>query len=202
MKYKFQYFGMPSVVLKESTKHIVDSLKTKTGEEILEFVNELWDQNEREFQYLGITILKKYKQKSPKNFLQYAEFYLTNKSWWDTVDILSANIVGSFVKENKEPSMNTLRGWSNHKNMWLNRASIIFQLTYRNQTDTNFLFDVIQKHSHSTEFFHQKAIGWALREYAKTKPKEVIEFVEKVKLKPLSVREALKHIVKIQKMDL
>jgi 3-methyladenine DNA glycosylase AlkD len=80
--------------------------------------------------------------------------------------------------------------------MWLNRASILHQLTYREKTDTEFLYSVIKRHSESAEFFHQKAIGWALRERAKRNPQEVLNFINTVKLKPLSVREAMKHISK------
>jgi len=44
------------------------------------------------------------------------------------------------------------------------------------------------------EFFIRKAIGWILREYSKTDPETVIEFVENNELSHLSKTEALKVI--------
>jgi 3-methyladenine DNA glycosylase AlkD len=79
--------------------------------------------------------------------------------------------------------------------MWLNRISIIHQILYKEKTDKKFLFKVCERHMHREEFFIRKAIGWALRQYAKTNKKDVYTFVEKNKhkLSNLSYREALKH---------
>ena len=196
MKNKFSYFGLSTPVREDATKQCIATLQTQSGDTIVELVHQLWEQEEREFQYVGLTILKKYKRKFSSDFLQHCETFLTQKSWWDTVDILASNIVGSFVLKNRDLSKVTLQKWAEHKNMWLNRAAILHQLTYREQTDTDFLYSVIKRHSESPEFFHQKAIGWALRERAKLYPQEVQNFINTVKLKPLSVREALKHITK------
>ena len=83
--------------------------------------------------------------------------------------------------------------WSLSDNMWTNRSAILHQLKFKQETDADLLFRIIQQHSTSNEFFIQKSIGWALREYAKTDPDLVMSFVEKHPLKPLSKREALKH---------
>ncbi|MBO0868993.1 MAG: DNA alkylation repair protein, partial [Micromonosporaceae bacterium] len=44
------------------------------------------------------------------------------------------------------------------------------------------------------DFFIRKAIGWALRQYARTDPQAVREFLAKVPLSGLSIREASKHL--------
>ena len=84
--------------------------------------------------------------------------------------------------------------WSQSDNMWTNRSAILHQLKFKKETDTELLFEIILQHTHSNEFFIQKAIGWVLREYAKTDPTVVRQFVQEHTLKPLSRREALKHI--------
>ena len=83
--------------------------------------------------------------------------------------------------------------FSNSDNMWLNRSALLFQLGRKDATNSDILFRECKKHSKSNQFFIQKAIGWALREYAKTNPKLVKQFVDSSKLAPLSTREALKH---------
>ena len=83
--------------------------------------------------------------------------------------------------------------WSQSDNMWTNRAAILHQLKFKQAMNTDLLFEIIQQHMASNEFFIQKAIGWVLREYAKTNPEVVKTFVAEHPLKPLSKREALKH---------
>jgi 3-methyladenine DNA glycosylase AlkD len=78
--------------------------------------------------------------------------------------------------------------------MWLNRSAILFQLSYKERTNFDLLKLVCDKHKMSTEFFIQKAIGWALREYAKTNPEAVKDFVSVSNLKKLSEKEALKNL--------
>ena len=70
----------------------------------------------------------------------------------------------------------------------------MFQKSYKKDTDTELLSKYILNCNKSKEFFIQKAIGWSLREYAKTNPSWVKEFVNNNTLAPLSKREALKHI--------
>jgi 3-methyladenine DNA glycosylase AlkD len=83
--------------------------------------------------------------------------------------------------------------WIDDENIWLQRSAILYQLYYKGETDEERLFRYILRRANSDEFFVQKAIGWVLREYAKTSPKNVISFVANHQLKPLSKREALKH---------
>jgi 3-methyladenine DNA glycosylase AlkD len=80
--------------------------------------------------------------------------------------------------------------------MWLNRTTLIFQLNYKSKTDEGLLFACIEKQIDSKEFFIRKAIGWALRQYARTNPESVVVFVDAHNLSPLSRREALKHFSK------
>ena len=89
---------------------------------------------------------------------------------------------------------NVIERFSKSEHMWLNRGAILFQLGYKQKTNVDFLFSECLKQAHSKEFFIQKAIGWALREYAKSNPEAVTTFVKNVTLKPLSAKEALKNI--------
>lgn len=88
----------------------------------------------------------------------------------------------------------TIDGWASHDNMWLRRAALLFQLKYKKQTNEELLYQYIVKNADSKEFFIQKAIGWALREYSKTNPESVRKFIAGQKLAPLSVREGSKYV--------
>jgi 3-methyladenine DNA glycosylase AlkD len=79
-------------------------------------------------------------------------------------------------------------------NFWHQRLCILFQLDYKKQTDLTLLSTIILSSNTSKEFFIQKAIGWSLRQYARTDLEWVLNFVQDHPLMPLSKREALKHL--------
>jgi 3-methyladenine DNA glycosylase AlkD len=110
------------------------------------------------------------------------------------VDNISKNILGQYLTEFPDCTAATISKFSNYDNMWLNRSVILFQLDYKDKTNFDLLKEICAQHKFSFEFFIQKAIGWALCEYAKTNPKAVTKFVTTNNLKPLSRKEALKNL--------
>ena len=103
--------------------------------------------------------------------------------------------MGQYLLEFPLETDTIIERFSNSENMWLNRSAILFQLGYKQKTNFDLLKSECEKHKNSNEFFIQKAIGWALREYGKTNPNGVKSYVLSTNLKPLSRKEALKNIV-------
>ncbi len=126
--------------------------------------------------------------------IQLIEKLILTNSWWDSVDTIAKYILGEYLLEFPLETKNTLERFSKSENMWLNRSAILFQSNYKQKTNSDFLFSECLKQAHSKDFFIQKAIGWALREYAKPNPEAVKQFVANNNLKPLSKKEALKNI--------
>jgi 3-methyladenine DNA glycosylase AlkD len=118
---------------------------------------------------------------------------ITHKSWWDTVDSVS-HIVGMQFRRYPETREQHLAKWRASNNIWLRRTAILFQLDYKIETDFELLCEIIRENLNSKEFFINKAIGWALRQYARVDPKAVKKFVDSMPLHPLSKREALKNL--------
>jgi len=115
-------------------------------------------------------------------------------AWWDHVDELSHR-VGDLLVMHREPMSAIVRAWSAGDDIWLRRSAIICQLGAKSATDLELLTDVIEAAQDEKEFFLRKAIGWALREYARTDPGWVRAFVDAhPNLSGLSRREALKHL--------
>lgn len=158
------------------------------------FIFRLWALPEREFQYCGVDHLLALKNHLTRDAVGKLEELITEKSWWDTVDSL-ATVVGALCAKYPDLVDSHILKWSRSPNMWLTRTAILFQLKYKNQTDRELLGQIISKNADSKEFFINKAIGWALREYSKTDPAWVRQFIEKTSLHPLSVREGSKYIV-------
>ncbi|MGE6488623.1 DNA alkylation repair protein [Paenisporosarcina sp. NPDC076898] len=193
MKNHFPFLGIKSPARNEALKSYFAEHDIPGNDQIFDEVWEIYKYPEREYQYLAIALLnKKIKALTIKD-LSFIEKLVTEKSWWDSVDSIAPTIVGTIIKKDRIEGEKIMRTWSDSENMWLNRSAILHQLKYKNETNENLLEEIILNHAKSNEFFIQKAIGWVLREYAKTNPPFVQQFVKKHELKPLSKREALKH---------
>ncbi|MBC2249811.1 DNA alkylation repair protein [Listeria sp. FSL L7-0123] len=192
MKNQFTFLGIRAG---ERKKLVVTFLKENgTPVDLLGFAATLFAEEEREFQYVAIDLLSRYGKKQPSEAIEVYEKLIVTKSWWDTVDGLAGTVVSNHFKLYPElvPAYN--EAWINGDNIWLARTAILFQLKYKEQTDVELLFSNCEKWLDSKEFFIQKAIGWALRQYAKVDSEAVRQFVNSQPLAPLSRREALKHI--------
>lgn len=158
-----------------------------------EIISKCYSKEEREFQYLAIDYMDKVKDLfTPSDLYKIEEFIIT-KSWWDSVDAINP-IVGYIAMKYSEVKEDIILNWVKSDNIWLKRIGIIFQLKYKENTDTEFLSKAILYNSNTDEFFINKAIGWALREYSKTNKEWVANFIEHNPLSKLSVREGSKYI--------
>lgn len=195
MRDQFPFLGVTSPVVRKAAKPTLDSAREASGDEIVTFVDRCWDQPEREFQYVGVILLRRRVEILEPGHLEDLERYITTLSWWDTVDGLAAWSVGPLVRANPE-LVEVMDAWVDDENIWLARTAIIHQLSYKAGTDGDRLFRYAQARAADTEFFIRKAIGWALRQYAREEPDRVRAFVEanRRQLSGLTVREALKHL--------
>ena len=119
-------------------------------------------------------------------------------AWWDTVDAIAINAVGAMLREEPSPTKPVLRRWAEDDDIWKRRTAILAQLKFKDATDERLLQDVIEPSLGEREFFLRKGIGWALRQYSRTSPAFVVDYVRDHadRLSPLSKREALKALLK------
>ncbi len=195
MRNKFSFFGIQTAARRDIFKNILIKNQAETITNVREIALELYGKEQREFHYCAIELLiKKLKGNYKEEDILLIEKLITTNSWWDSVDTIAKNILGRYLKEFPECIPTIINRFLNSENLWLIRTAIIFQLGYKEKTDFDLLKSIIIKHQSSSEFFIQKAIGWALREYAKTYPNKVKNFVWTNDLKPLSKKEALKNL--------
>ncbi|EAH4442244.1 DNA alkylation repair protein [Listeria innocua] len=192
MKNQFPFLGIRAT---ERKKLVADFLRENgMPDDLLELVVELFAEEERELQYAAIDLLSRYGKKQASEAIEIYEQLVTTKSWWDTVDGLAGTVVSNHFKLYPDLIPIYNEAWINGDNIWLARTAILFQLKYKEETNAELLFANCEKWLGSKEFFIQKAIGWALRQYAKVDSEAVRVFVNSHTLAPLSRREALKHI--------
>lgn len=188
---QFQFLGVPASKRKAASVKQFENAQDE-GAIDWEFVEACWEQNFREFQYAAIDYLKIMTIYLAEDDFTKIENLITSKSWWDTVDGFHL-IVASMVQKHPNLAENVL-AWSTNENIWLRRSAIISQLSLKDKTDTESLSKIIKNNFHSDNFFIDKAIGWALRQYSKTDPDWVNQFIRdnKADLSALSYREATK----------
>lgn len=193
MRNLFSFYGISTpdrkVIYKEFLKLEKQSKKIDWV-----FLDQCYEDNHREFQYLVCDYLF-----AMKSYITYSDFpkieaYILKKSWWDTIDALD-KVVGDVQIRDKRVK-DLMQIWSKHDNIWIRRIAIDHQLSLKEKTDTKLLEDIITNCFGSDEFFINKAIGWALREYSKTNPQWVKTFISKHhgKMSKLSIKEASKYI--------
>jgi len=194
MRNQFEYFGLKTPQRRALCISYMKSKPLPEGKELREIVLQLWELPERDFQYFAMELLVKCRKQWVESDIGLFEHLITNKSWWDTVDLISGQLVGEWFRKFPQHIEPFTSKWNKSDNIWLQRTSILFQLKYKKNTNLKLLYDYIKHLSTSDEFFVQKAIGWILREYSKTDPEEIRSFLKTTKLKPLSVREAKKRM--------
>lgn len=144
----------------------------------------------REERYLAIALARdrRYREHRTVAALPLYEELIVDGAWWDFVDEVAIRLVGEL---DVAP---VLREWSTAENLWKRRTAIIAQIARRDRTDAELLFACIEPNRGDREFFIRKAIGWALREYAKVDPAAVERYCATHELSPLSRREALRNL--------
>lgn len=199
MKNQFKFFGIKTPERRRLTKEYMKRMGLQSAKDLHDIVTELWSLEERECQYFAIELINYHQPLWKEDIIELIEFCLVTKSWWDTVDSLSSECTGPYFKLFPQAIKSTTNRWNTCDNIWLQRSSLLFQKNYKSTTDLNLLANYIVHLAPSKEFFVKKAIGWVLREYAKTDKEWVSEFVHRHTLSMLSRKEALKHIGPVNK---
>ena len=193
MQDKFRFLGVRGTTRTEIyKKYFPDARKTKTID--WDFVENCWNKEEREFQYVVVYYLKAMQKFLKREDISRLKYLIVTKSWWDTVDLL-AKVVGSLIIRIKGYDQIMLE-WSKDSNIWLRRVAILYQLSLKDKVDKQVLDEILVNNLGDSQFFINKAVGWALRDYSKYNPEWVREFIKKNKenMANLSIREASKYI--------
>jgi 3-methyladenine DNA glycosylase AlkD len=193
MRGQFPFLGVPTPERRRRSRPLVSAARRMLPGDSVTAVDLLWEQVEREFQYVGSDVARAAVRNWGPAQLADLRRWVTTGSWWDTVDTL-AHAVGDLVATHPTLSPQMDR-WVEDPDPWVARVAILHQLGWKERTDPVRLFAACAARADDTEFFIRKAIGWALRDYARTDPDGVRRFVAAhPELSGLSRREALKHL--------
>ena len=193
MRNLFLFYGIPTPERKAVYK---DFIKEEKRKKIIdwEFLDQCYEDEHREFQYLAYDYLIAMSRFLTYDDIPQIEKYIREKQWWDTIDFLS-KVIGEIGSRDNRVN-NLMIEWSKDDDFWVRRIAIIHQLCRKEKTNTELLETILENNFGSAEFFVNKAIGWALRDYSKTNPIWVKEFINKYndKMDNISIKEASKYI--------
>ncbi|MDQ3143095.1 MAG: DNA alkylation repair protein [Bacteroidota bacterium] len=202
MRNQFPYYGIPSPLRKTIAKKLIQTTKPFDKNELIYLVTQCWAEPEREMVYIALDYSFKFQKKLDEGDIPFYDHLIENKSWWDTVDGLAPHIIGLIAIKNPVLTQNVAWKFISSNNFWYQRSALILQLFYKEKTNFDLMGALILERCSSKEFFVQKAMGWALRQYSKTNPEAVTNFIEthKKRLPPLAIREGNKIILKKDKI--
>lgn len=192
MKDQFEFLGVKTPVRRKLSK--VFFKKNSSLAIDWKFIHQAWDNPYREMQYVVLDYLQlKQKALTPSDLPKIKKLAQT-KPWWDTIDFLCRSV--GYISLHYPETKKIVLDWSRDKDFWLRRIAIDHQLLQKEETDVQLLEQILINNLNQTEFFINKAIGWALRDYSKTNPDWVLEFIEKYKdkLSKLSIKEGSKYL--------
>ncbi|WP_251547342.1 DNA alkylation repair protein [Limosilactobacillus caecicola] len=193
LKGQFHFYGCQSATRQRVYRR--ELLAEKKREKIdWQFLNQAWAEPHREFQYVVCDYLITLKQFVTFDDLPRIEKFVRSKQWWDTIDSLIKPIGEVGLHDRRVGKL--MLQWSLDPDIWVRRVAIEHQLLRKDKMDIDLLAKVIENNLDRREFFINKAIGWALRDYSKTNPRWVQQFIttHRDAMAPLSIREGSKYL--------
>jgi 3-methyladenine DNA glycosylase AlkD len=195
MRHVVPFLGIPAPERRALSRTVAAGAGRPDERDCTAIALRCWRLPEREYQYFAVDYLRRHVGHCTSGFLPVLHHLVTTVPWWDTVDLLAAHVAGPLVTADPALARDMDR-WIDDPGLWVARTALLHQLRYREATDADRLFGYCLRRADHPDFFIRKAIGWALREYGKTDPVAVRDFVEgaRTRLAPLSVREALRNL--------
>ena len=194
---QFEFLGLPAPVRRQAVKGI-GKMQWQSVDDLLTAAELLWQKPQREYRYTAVDLLRKHSAMLSVKDLPALQALLLRDAWWETVDGLSAVIaeVMHAAVQQQPNAAKIMDEWLKHPSHWVRRSAMLHQLGWRLATDITRLFGYAQALADEKEFFIRKAIGWALRDYARWNPQAVTDFLvqHRAVLSGLTVSEAAKHL--------
>lgn len=194
MKSAMPFLGVRGPEVRRLTRSLVRERHVRDAPVLAAAARALWDgATHREERYAASELLASRPLRGDWSLVPLLEHIARTGQWWDHVDGIAGR-VAALHDAHPAATADLVRGWARDDDVWIRRLAIISQLGRRDRTDRLLLAEAIEPSIGDREFFLRKAIGWALRDLARTDPTWVLAYVERTDLSPLSRREALKHL--------
>ncbi|MEA2064471.1 MAG: DNA alkylation repair protein [Gemmatimonadota bacterium] len=199
MKTDMPFYGVQSGERRQIARQAMQRFPVESRAAYEDAVLDLWRQPHREEKYIAVTLARLHRKFIGLGSIALYERLIREGAWWDFVDEAAVHLVGSALKACPEELWPVIDRWIEDRDMWIRRTALLCQNRHKKRTDGKRLFRYCLARSPEGEFFIRKAIGWALREYSKSEPEAVQQFLlaNKDKLSALSFKEAARRLQKM-----
>lgn len=196
MKTDMPIYGVQKPARVEIFRHLKRAFAPNDRDEYVALATALWKLPHREEKYLAQAVAVGFRDFIVPDSLSLYERFIVEGACWNFVDETATHMIKALILHFPAETWPVVDNWIDHDDMWKRRTAIICQVGAKEHTDADRLFRFFETRAHEPEFFIRKAIGWALRDYARTAPETVACFVtdHREVLSDLSYREATKHI--------
>lgn len=196
MKTDMPFYGVQKGGRTPILRHAIKEFVPASADEYEGLVRALWALPHREEKYIALGVTRHHQKFIVPDQISLYRDLIVEGAWWDFVDEVATQLIRTLVISHPDNTWSAVDNWIDDEDMWLRRTAIICQVGAKEHTDSERLFDFCARRMHEKEFFIRKAIGWLLREYAKTDPEAVAGFINQYadSMSGLSYREASKHI--------
>ena len=191
LRNQFVFYGLKSPARRDAYHQI---LKDETKQIDWDLLDQAWNDKHREMQYFVCDYLLAMEKYVSYDDLFKIEHYVRTKQWWDTIDSLMKLYGYVGLKDQRVDQL--MLDWSKDPDKWVRRVAIEHQLLRKDKMNTALLSQILENNLESDEFFINKAIGWALRDYSKTNPEWLSDFIDGNynHLAKLSITEGSKYL--------
>lgn len=196
MKTDMPFYGVQKAGRSPILRDLVRGFQPDSAQDYRALVLALWNLEHREEKYIALGAARHFAAHIvPDQFDLYRRL-IVEGAWWDLVDEVATHLIRHLVVGYPQDAWPVVDRWIVDEDMWLRRTALICQVGAKMHTDSDRLFSFCKARAHEDEFFIRKAIGWALRDFARTNPEAVAGFINEhiVELSGLSYREGSKHI--------
>jgi 3-methyladenine DNA glycosylase AlkD len=196
MKTDMPFYGVQKAGRTGILRDLVRDYRPDTADSYRDLVLALWNLEHREEKYIALGVAQHFKAHILPSQIDLYRRLIVEGAWWDLVDEVANHLIRNLVIGYPVESWPLVDRWIDDESMWLRRTALICQVGAKEHTDPDRLFVFCAARAYEEEFFIRKAIGWALREYAKSDPAAVAAFINAHldELSGLSYREGSKHI--------
>lgn len=195
MKNRFPFCGVQAPERRRLARPLLQASRQWEFDQLQRGIEYFYGQPEREYHYVAIELAEKNSGRLTRQELQELLPLVAQNQWWDSIDTWR-KAYGDWCSRHLEELPEIWNWFFDHQDFWLRRIGITLQLKFKGQTDTHLLTRAVEADLATEEFFIQKAIGWALREYSKTDAQWVVDFIAAhPQMSSLARREAGKHLL-------
>lgn len=197
MKNRYEFYGIKSPQRKELMQEVIRDTRKYDKFDVLRIIDGLWKLPHREHQMVAMEIGRANLKRWDETDLPFWLDINKRKSWWDTVDFIASTIIGHIMKQVPEEKRKQYAlTWITHEHLWMKRVALLYQLKWKEETNDQLLYKMINQIKQDKEFFLQKGAGWALRQYSKYNPTSVQNYISSNSdsLSKLTIREGSKYL--------